>query len=193
MSRGITLNGGPGGLEGRVSNWKTSIFGGPADCTLGWAENVGPPFSAALRSALLCSPSACPFLQPAENSCFSVENTALRSVLSCHEWPAASTFACLRRKPRGWFYSECCIGGKSVAVRCVKYLQWQYLFLLPITAEHEAGQATNSQIPFSSLRCVPTENRTHTTRVSGACSTHWTTWPDFSIEKVKMKKINFVI
>jgi len=69
-------NGGPGGLEGHVSNWKTWIFsgptgcthkgafrrsgqGGPAVCILGRAVglhiNMGLPFSAALRLALLCN------------------------------------------------------------------------------------------------------------------------------------------
>ena len=82
--RQITPNGGPGGLEGRVAKWKTWIFYGLASCTEGqagrlhyragqWAAEMGGPegcpflqpalpFSAARRTAFLCSPLARPFV-----------------------------------------------------------------------------------------------------------------------------------
>ena len=94
-----------GGLEGRVSKWKTWIVGrlhrrqdrrasqravqkgSAAGCRKG--QPSGPPFSAARRPPLMCNPPAIPVVQPAsplfyaarhpkDNSCFSFGNTALQ-------------------------------------------------------------------------------------------------------------------
>ena len=46
--------------------------------------------------------------------------------LECHKWSATPISAYLRRGPRGYFRSECCIGGESVAAQRVN------CFLAPI-------------------------------------------------------------
>jgi len=47
-------------------------------------------------------------------------------LVECHEWSAASISTYLHRGPRGYFRSECCTGGESVAAPRVK------LYLAPI-------------------------------------------------------------
>jgi len=98
--------GGPGGLEGRVSKWKTWSFGGlhrrqkggPAYCTKGRAlrlrrragraaENGSPlarPFS---QPSLMCSPPACLNVQPTGPSC----SAAWQPALLCNS-PARGEF-----------------------------------------------------------------------------------------------------
>jgi len=39
----------------------------------------------------------------------------------CHEWSATPISAYLRRGPRGYFRSECCTGGESMAAPRVKF------------------------------------------------------------------------
>jgi len=86
----------------------------------------------------------------------------------CHEWSAAPISACLRRGPRSYFRSECCTGGESMAAPRVN------CFLAPIHQRRAQGW-TGRKYRFSSLRCGPTGNRTHTARFGGACSTRWIT------------------
>jgi len=80
-----------GGLEGRVSKWKTWIFGGlhrrqkggPEGCRKG--RSGGLQKRVGRRPALMCSGLAALYSwpcnaarQPTENSCFSFRNTALQ-------------------------------------------------------------------------------------------------------------------
>ena len=71
------------GYGSRVKKSISAHFCRPVGCTLSWAalfcsplrpfpQPAGPPFCAACRTALLCRPP------PAESSCFSFGNTALR-------------------------------------------------------------------------------------------------------------------
>jgi len=70
----IALIGVPSGLEGRVSKWKTWIFGGlhrkqkggPAYCTKGRAAEKGNPLARPFpQPSLMCSPLARPVVQHA--------------------------------------------------------------------------------------------------------------------------------
>ena len=83
---------GAGGLEGRVSKWKTWTVGGLAGCTEDRragrraAQKGGAAGCGKGRSSLMCSPPVPVNVQPtgqscsdpADNSCFSFGNTALQ-------------------------------------------------------------------------------------------------------------------
>jgi len=77
--------------------------------------------------------------------CYTFRSVSLYSLCACvllsecHDWSAAPISAYLRLGQRGYFRSECCIGGESIAAPRVNR------FLQPsIKVEHEAGHVAST-------------------------------------------------